>query len=161
MIYGLIKNYNNSSTNRRSKMALFIVYHVIQQAGYDKLNKIITRLFKVFQHDEEKLMNGFNIGWTHFTEQLTPLWKTPFKNKADKIAFVRKAYQLVHRYIWIGPDLGKSTKRHKKILKELPMYITNALELGEQGIRNGTIKYRNNRTTRRLLDFRKRVVNPL
>ena len=161
MIYDMIKNYDNASNNRRSKMALFIVYHVIQKAGYDNMNKIITRLFKIFQHDEDKLMNGFNNGYTHFTEQLTPLWKTPFKNKADKIAFVRKAYQLVHRYIWIGPDLGKSAKRHKKILKELPMYITNALELGEQGIRNGTIKYRNNRTTATIAGLQKAGGKPL
>ena len=151
MIYGLIKNYNNSSTNRRSKMALFIVYHVIQQAGYDKLNKIITRLFKVFQHDEEKLMNGFNSGWTHFTEQLTPLWKTPFKNKADKIEFVREVYKLVLKHLWIL----ESARTRRQIIKELPMYITNALELGEQGIRNGTIKYRNNRTTATIAGLQK------
>ena len=151
IIYEMIKNYDNASTNRRNKMVLFIVYHVIQKAGYDNMNKIITRLFKIFNRSESSFINVKRL----FTERVTSVWNPPFKNKADKIAFVRKAYQLVHRYIWIGPDLGKSAKRHKKILKELPMYITNALELGEQGIRNGTIKYRNNRTTATIAGLQK------
>ena len=141
VINGLIKNYNNASNNRRNKMVLFIVYHVIQKAGYDDVNKIITRLFKIFNKSKQE---SFIIDQYKrlFTERVRSIWDPPYKNKANKIRFVREVYKLVLRYILIIQSAGN----RRQILKELPMYITSALELGEQGLRNATIKYSNNRT---------------
>jgi len=141
VINGLIKNYNNASNNRRNKMVLFIVYHVIQKAGYDDVNKIITRLFKIFNKSKRE---SFIIDQHKrlFTEGVRSVWDPPYKNKANKIRFVREVYKLVLRYILIIQSAGN----RRQILKELPMYITSALELGEQGLRNATIKYSNNRT---------------
>jgi hypothetical protein len=141
VINGLIKNYNNASNNRRNKMVLFIVYHVIQKAGYDDVNKIITRLFKIFNKSKQE---SFIIDQHKrlFTERVRSIWDPPYKNKANKIRFVREVYKLVLRYILIIQSAGN----RRQILKELPMYITSALELGEQGLRNATIKYSNNRT---------------
>jgi hypothetical protein len=151
IINGLIKNYDNASTNRRNKMVLFIVYHVIQKAGYDNLNRIITRLLKIFKMSgREPLILDYK---RLFTEQVTSAWNVtdrPMK-KADKIEFVRKVYQLVLRHLWSI----ESARDRRQTLKELPVYITNALELGEQGIRNGTIKYRNNRTTATIAGLQK------
>ena len=141
VINGLIKNYNNASNNRRNKMVLFIVYHVIQKAGYDDVNKIITRLLKIFNKSKQE---SFIIDQHKrlFTERVRSIWDPPYKNKANKIRFVREVYKLVLRYILIIQSAGN----RRQILKELPMYITSALELGEQGLRNATIKYSNNRT---------------
>ena len=141
VINELIKNYNSANNNRRNKMVLFIVYHVIQKAGYDDVNKIITRLFKIFN---KSTLQPFIIDPYKrlFTEQVRSVWDPPYKNKANKIRFVREVYKLVLRYILII----QSASQRRQILKELPMYITNALEVGEQGIRNETIKYRKNRT---------------
>ena len=141
VINELIKNYNSANNNRRNKMVLFIVYHVIQKAGYDDVNKIITRLFKIF--NKSTLQPFIIYPYKRlFTEQVRSVWDPPYKNKANKIRFVREVYKLVLRYILIS----QSASQRRQILKELPMYITNALEVGEQGIRNETIKYRNNRT---------------
>lgn len=141
VINGLIKNYNNASNNRRNKMVLFIVYHVIQKAGYDDVNKIITRLFKIFNKSKKEpfIIDQYK---RLFTERVRSIWDPPYKNKANKIRFVREVYKLVLRYILIIQSAGN----RRQILKELPMYITSALELGEQGLRNATIKYSNNRT---------------
>ena len=147
LINGLIKNYDNASNNRRNKIVLFIVYHVIQKAGYDNMNKIITRLFKIFNRSESSFINVKRL----FTERVTSVWNPPFKNKADKIEFVREVYKLVLKHLWIL----ESARTRRQIIKELPMYITNALELGENGIRNGTIKYRNNRTTATIAGLQK------
>ena len=141
VINGLIKNYNNASNNRRNKMVLFIVYHVIQKAGYDDVNKIITRLFKIFNKSKKEpfIIDQYK---RLFTERVRSIWDPPYKTKANKIGFVREVYKLVLRYILIIQSAGN----RRQILKELPMYITSALELGEQGLRNATIKYSNNRT---------------
>jgi hypothetical protein len=141
VINGLIKNYNNASNNRRNKMVLFIVYHVIQKTGYDDVNKIITRLFKIFNKSKQEpfIIDQYK---RLFTERVRSIWDPPYKNKANKIGFVREVYKLVLRYILIIQSAGN----RRQILKELPMYITSALELGEQGLRNATIKYSNNRT---------------
>jgi hypothetical protein len=150
VINGLIKNYNNASNNRRNKMVLFIVYHVIQKAGYDDLNRIITRLIKIFDKNERAGDFGRDRKRL-FTEKVTSIWNPPFKKKADKIEFVREVYKLVLRYIWIS----QSARQRRQILEELPMYITSALELGEQGIRNATINYRNKRTTAMIAGLQK------
>ena len=143
VINELIKNYNSANNNRRNKMVLFIVYHVIQKAGYDDVNKIITRLFKIFDKKRrDPSLPVFFDSKRLFTERVRSVWDPPYKNKANKIRFVREVYKLVLRYILIS----QSASQRRQILKELPMYITNALEVGEQGIRNETIKYRNNRT---------------
>lgn len=141
VINELIKNYNSASNNRRNKMVLFIVYHVIQKAGYDDVNKIITRLFKIFNKSTQEpfIIDQYK---RLFTERVRSVWDPPYKNKANKIRFVREVYKLVLRYILII----QSASQRRQILKELPMYITNALEMGEQEIRNATIKYSNNRT---------------